>query len=181
MPIVLCEKYFNLKSVAVQPWPPLEVILNEFCLWIIRDTERRCMQRSRNWVLPNWIGLYLPTSSDVLFLRWLHHLRRRQHSHTSSWRRRMVSVERSPTKYVWWGSFIHLSVILPSSMSQFSFKKNINQRVRFFTIYSGNKLACTLQWTRTIWKCVCSYFLKMHPQRLKTRYSIYIISPACYS
>ena len=29
-----CEKYFNQKSVGVQPWTPLEAILNEFCLWI---------------------------------------------------------------------------------------------------------------------------------------------------
>ena len=50
------KKYFNQKTVEVQPWTPLEVILNEFCLWI----TIRCMQRSRKWVLPHWIRLYLP-------------------------------------------------------------------------------------------------------------------------
>ena len=50
------KKYFNRKSFAVQPWTPLEVILNEFCFWI----TVRCMQRSRKWVLPHWIQLYLP-------------------------------------------------------------------------------------------------------------------------
>ena len=25
------KKYFNQKSIEVQPWTPLEVILNEFC------------------------------------------------------------------------------------------------------------------------------------------------------
>ena len=28
------KKYFDRKSVGVQPWTPLEVILNEFCFWI---------------------------------------------------------------------------------------------------------------------------------------------------
>ena len=44
------------KSVEVQHWTPLEVILNEFCLRI----TLRCMQRSRKRVLPHWIRLYLP-------------------------------------------------------------------------------------------------------------------------
>ena len=51
------KKYFNLKSVQIQLWTPLEVILNEFCLWI----TVRCMQRSRKWVFPHWIRLYLPS------------------------------------------------------------------------------------------------------------------------
>ena len=50
------KKYFNWKSIKVQHWTPLEVILNEFCLWITVC----CMQRSRKWVLPHWIRLYLP-------------------------------------------------------------------------------------------------------------------------
>ena len=57
MPNILGGKYLNRKSVSeVQPWAPLEVILNEFCSWI----TVRCIQRSRKWVLPNWIRLYLP-------------------------------------------------------------------------------------------------------------------------
>ena len=28
------KNYFNRKSVKVQPWTPVEVILNEICLWI---------------------------------------------------------------------------------------------------------------------------------------------------
>ena len=39
---ILCEKkkYFHRKSVEVQPWTSLELILNEFCLLI----TVRCMQ-----------------------------------------------------------------------------------------------------------------------------------------
>ena len=54
--ISFVKKYFNQKSIEVQPWTPLEVILNKFCLWITVS----CMQRSRKWVLPHWIWLYLP-------------------------------------------------------------------------------------------------------------------------
>ena len=50
------KNYFNGKSIEVQRWTPLKVILNELCLLITRP----CMQRSRTWLLPNWIGLYLP-------------------------------------------------------------------------------------------------------------------------
>ena len=50
------KKYFNQEYIEVQPWTALEVILNEFCLWI----TIRCMQRLRKWVLPNWIRLNLP-------------------------------------------------------------------------------------------------------------------------
>ena len=56
MLISYVKKYFNRKSVEVQPWNPLEVMLNEFCLWI----TVRCIQRSSKWVLPHWILLYLP-------------------------------------------------------------------------------------------------------------------------
>ena len=42
------KKKINRKSVAVQHWTPLEMILNEFCLWI----TVRCMQRLHKWVLP---------------------------------------------------------------------------------------------------------------------------------
>ena len=50
------KKYFNRKSVEVQRWTPLEVVQNEFCLWI----TVRCMQRSHKSVLPHWIRLYRP-------------------------------------------------------------------------------------------------------------------------
>ena len=29
------QNYFNEKSGGTQPWTPLEVILNAYCLWII--------------------------------------------------------------------------------------------------------------------------------------------------
>ena len=37
------KNYFNRKSVEVQRWTPLEVILNEFCLYI----TRRCICNGR--------------------------------------------------------------------------------------------------------------------------------------
>ena len=40
------KKTNNRKSIEIQPWTPLEVILNEFCIWI----TVRCMQRSRKWI-----------------------------------------------------------------------------------------------------------------------------------
>ena len=58
------NKYFNRKSVEVQRWTPLEVIQNEFCLWI----TVRCMQRSGKSVLPHWIRLYLP---PLNFKTWI--------------------------------------------------------------------------------------------------------------
>ena len=66
------KNYFNRKSVEVQPWTPLEVILNEFCLWIIVC----CMQRSRNWVLPHWIRLYQsPLTSSELYNILIYHVK----------------------------------------------------------------------------------------------------------
>ena len=72
------KKYFNRKSVKIQPWTPLEVILNEFCLWI----TVHCMQRSRKWLLPHWIRLYLPPvvmmsgnySTTTFILKDLNHI-----------------------------------------------------------------------------------------------------------
>ena len=57
------KKYFNRKSVELQRWTPLEVIQNEFCLWI----TVRCMQRLRKSVLPHWIRLYRPPLQNLIF------------------------------------------------------------------------------------------------------------------
>ena len=66
MPNILCKKYFNRKSVEVQRWTPLEVIQNEFYLWITVC----CMQRSRKSVLPHWIWLYLPPLKGPYILHY---------------------------------------------------------------------------------------------------------------
>ena len=59
--LICCvKKYFDLESIGAQPWNPLEIIVNEFMFMTNTVYTVRCMQRSRKWVLPNWIGLYLP-------------------------------------------------------------------------------------------------------------------------
>ena len=74
------QNYFEQNSVGVQPWTPLEIILDEFffcfvfCFCFLKSYSItvRFMQRSRMWVLPNWIGLFLPPLENSWFLHFFH-------------------------------------------------------------------------------------------------------------
>ena len=63
------------KSVEVQPWTPLEIILNEFCLWI----TVRCMQVRVSWCCHIefgstcllWLFYNFLGSRTALFAPWL--------------------------------------------------------------------------------------------------------------